>query len=74
MDDSSRQDSGDELLTLTQALREAQGKVQYKQLWDGIRSGRVEAFQPTGPGGRYAIRRGELERITRPVRPPGIAE
>ena len=70
VDDQSRQDGSEELLTLAQAVREGRGKVNYKQLWESIHSGRIEAYQPSGPNGKLLIPRGELERITRPVTPP----
>lgn len=63
--------SGQEPLTLAQAVREAKGRISYQQLWKAIRAGRVEAFQSSGPGGSYKIRRSELETLVRPVAPTG---
>jgi hypothetical protein len=60
---------GDEPLTLAQAVREARGLVSYQQLWRGIKAGRIEACQPSGPNGAYKVTRSELERVTQPVRP-----
>lgn len=71
MDEKSKQDSGPELLSTTEAVREARGKVSYYQLWRAIRAGRVQAFQPYGVNGAYAIPRAELERLISPVQPQG---
>ncbi len=67
MNDAQQGGSRDVLLTLTQAVREAQGKISYPQLWRGIRAGRITAFQPGGKNGSYSITRAELERVLTPV-------
>lgn len=59
----------DQLLTLAQAVREANGKISYQQLWKAIRAGRVDAYQPSGPGGTYKILRADFQRFLQPVRP-----
>jgi hypothetical protein len=61
--------SGDEPLTLAQAVREARGLVSYQQLWRGIKAGRVRAVQPSGPNGAYKVSRSELDRLIQPVKP-----
>lgn len=57
-----------EVMTLAQAVHEANGKMSYQQLWRAIRAGRVAAYQPSGERGKYAISRTELKRILEPRR------
>ena len=54
-------------LTLTQAVKRGDGKISYQQLWRGIQAGRVAAYQPSGPRGRYLIDEAELERVLAPI-------
>jgi len=61
-------DQSSNTLTLPQAVKEADGRISYMQLYRGIRSGRIEAFQPSGAFGHYSIKRNELDRVCAPTK------